>query len=187
MKTLFTIHAGEFLVGEHFETVFKKNVNVWIPAKDTGIDLLVTDKTNKKTVSLQVKFSRDYPHSHVDFERPPRASGWLPIKRRKLENSSADFWVLVLLAFDRKTTDFIILPRKKLLDRLNSIHGHESKVIHCYLWATSAKTASKRMCWETRGLKHADEVLISKDEYKDADRDFTGYLNNWEPIHRLLK
>jgi hypothetical protein len=182
MKTLFTIHAGEFLVGERIEILFKKSVNVWVPAKDTGIDLLVTDKANKKTLSLQVKFSRDYPHNHVDFKKPPHASGWLKIKREKLVNSAADYWVLVLLAFDRKATDFVIITPKELLDRLNSIHDSKSEEIQSYLWISAER------CWETRGLKHEDEVLISRDEYsKNADRDFGRYLNNWEPIVNLLK
>jgi hypothetical protein len=38
MKSLFTIHAGEFLVSEAIERKFPK-VNVWVPAKDTGVDL----------------------------------------------------------------------------------------------------------------------------------------------------
>jgi predicted helicase len=59
LKQLFTIHAGEFLVANEIEHKFRR-ANVWIPAKDTGIDLLVSNSDNTKTVSLQVKFSRDY-------------------------------------------------------------------------------------------------------------------------------
>ena len=55
MKPIFTIHAGEYLVASYIEQKFKR-FNVWIPSKDTGIDLLITDSNNKKTVSLQVKF-----------------------------------------------------------------------------------------------------------------------------------
>ena len=33
MRPLFTIHAGEFVVGEHIEQQFPKFV--WIPSKDT--------------------------------------------------------------------------------------------------------------------------------------------------------
>src|SRR6266581_2772997 len=59
MKPIFSIHAGEYLVGTHIEENYK-NLNVWLPTKDTGIDLLVTDQTNSKNVSLQVKFSKDF-------------------------------------------------------------------------------------------------------------------------------
>jgi predicted helicase len=76
VKTLFTIHAGEYLVGEHLERKYKR-VNLWLPSKDTGIDLLVTDSENEKSVSLQVKFSRDYlsTHMHTKFRHDLRACG----------------------------------------------------------------------------------------------------------------
>jgi len=55
---MFTIHAGEYLIGSYIEENFK-NYNVWVPSKDTGIDLLVTNSKNNKAVSLQVKYSKD--------------------------------------------------------------------------------------------------------------------------------
>src|SRR5713101_6816222 len=45
MKPLFTIHGGEYLVGSYIEQHFKR-VNVWIPSRDKGADLLVTDRHN---------------------------------------------------------------------------------------------------------------------------------------------
>ena len=59
MKPLFTIHAGEYLVGSYIEKKYS-NWHLWVPSKDTGIDLLVTNKNNSKTSSIQVKFSKDY-------------------------------------------------------------------------------------------------------------------------------
>jgi hypothetical protein len=59
MKPLFTIHAGEYLVGEYIERHFKQ-VNVWLPARDTGIDLLISDLLNRRVVSIQVKYSKDF-------------------------------------------------------------------------------------------------------------------------------
>ncbi len=41
MKPIFTIHAGEFLVGSYIEQNFK-NWNLWVPSGDTGIDILVS-------------------------------------------------------------------------------------------------------------------------------------------------
>ena len=59
MRPIFTMHAGEYLFGSYLENEFK-GFNIWIPSRDTGIDLLVTDSKNRKTVSLQVKFSKDF-------------------------------------------------------------------------------------------------------------------------------
>ena len=58
MRPMFTVHAGEFLVGQYIEGKLKKNV--WMPTKDVGVDLLVTNAANTRAVTLQVKFSRDF-------------------------------------------------------------------------------------------------------------------------------
>ena len=77
MKPLFTIHAGEFVVGDFVERHFPR-VNVWVPTRDTGIDLLVTDSRSDRKVSIQVKFSRDFLATHMPavFQKPLRACGW---------------------------------------------------------------------------------------------------------------
>ena len=58
MRPLFTIHGGEYLTGLYIQQKLK--LNVWIPAKDTGIDLLVTDPKNRRSVSVQVKYGKDF-------------------------------------------------------------------------------------------------------------------------------
>jgi hypothetical protein len=58
MRPMFTVHAGEFLVGQYIEGKLMKNV--WMPTKDVGVDLLVTNAANTRAVTLQVKFSRDF-------------------------------------------------------------------------------------------------------------------------------
>lgn len=59
MRPIFTIHAGEYLVATEIERAFP-HLQIWIPSKDTGVDLLVTDREQTKVASLQVKFSKDY-------------------------------------------------------------------------------------------------------------------------------
>ena len=59
MKPVYTIHAGEYFVGSHIEKIRSK-WHVWFPSKDTGIDLLISNANNSKTVSIQVKSSKDY-------------------------------------------------------------------------------------------------------------------------------
>ena len=58
MRPIFTIHAGEYLVATEIERAFPK-LQIWIPSRDTGVDLLVTDRLQTKVASLQVKFSKD--------------------------------------------------------------------------------------------------------------------------------
>jgi len=102
MKPLFTIHAGEYLVGAHIERTFP-HWNVWLPSKDTGVDLLVTDARNRKAVSLQVKFSKDYGFSDsLLLQSRLIAGGWWSLDAHKIQKSNADFWVFVLPSFVEK-------------------------------------------------------------------------------------
>jgi hypothetical protein len=184
MKPLFTVHAGEFLVGCEIERKFP-NVNVWVPAKDIGVDLLVTNKENKKSISLQVKFSRDYPATHKEL----RASGWWTPTRQKIETSPAEYWIFVLVGLtdrstDARSTDFIIIKPDELLKRLDAVHGQNGKKpekFQSYLLVTK-----KRRCWETRGLNNSEKLQIAEEKFKCDARDFTTYLNNWKPITDAL-
>ncbi len=180
MKSLFTIHAGEFLVGDYIEREFRR-VNLWLPSQDTGIDLLVTDSKNEKTVSLQVKFSRDYLATHMTaiFQKPLRAFGWWSLNQQKIANSKADYWVFVLPSFERRSTDFVVIKPSELLARLEEIHG-KVKTIQSYLWVTE-----KNLCWETRGLKRQEQLSLAQGQYKNDVRDFSKYLNDWSPVQTL--
>jgi|SRR6516164_4059467 len=182
MKPLFTLHAGEFLVDTEIETNFRR-VNVWIPAKDTGIDLLVTNKNNTETVSLQVKFSRDYNDAYVRnvaLRDGVRVGGWWTPTQKQIENSRADYWVFVLYGLtNQRTKDFIIVKPSDLLKRLRAIHGSRQK-FHSYFWVTE-----EGRCWETRGLRNEHKLAVARNEYQNDDRDFTRYLNDWTPIAAL--
>lgn len=181
MKPLFTVHAGEFLVDCEIERKFRR-VNVWIPAKDSGIDLLISNYDNTKTVSLQVKFSRDYLVTNMKdiFLKNLRACGWWTPTRQQIEKSTAQYWVFVLVGFANRSRDFIIIRPVDLLKRLNVIHGNSAQKFQSYLWVTQ-----KRKCYETRGLKRPDQLLIAESKFEDDARDFTAYLNNWAPVEAL--
>jgi len=183
MTPLFTIHAGEYRVGEHIERTYPQ-WNVWVPSKDTGIDLLVTDAKNRKTVSLQVKFSKDFNATDgTQLEKEHvLAGGWWKHNPRKILKSNADLWVFVLPSLVEKETSFIILPPTELLRRLKAIHGSGNKLIHSYLRVTR-----KKRCWETRGLSKADRELVALDRYFNTHRDFTLFLNAWIQIEEKLK
>ena len=183
MKPLFTIHAGEFLVDCEIERKFRRT-NVWIPTKDTGIDLLVSNSDNTKTVSLQVKFSRDYlvtpTTKDAAFLTELRACGWWTPTRQQIKKSRAQYWIFVLVGFANRSTDFIIIKPADLLKRLNLIHGATAKKFQSYLWVTQ-----QGRCYETRGLNRSEQLLIAKNNFEDAARDFSEYLNNWTPIEAL--
>ena len=180
MRPLFTIHAGEFVVGDYIERTFQR-VNLWVPSRDIGTDLLVADSKNKKAVSLQVKFSRDFLTTHMPtiFQKPLRVYGWWTLNQEKLANSEADYWVLVLVGVERRSTDFVIIKPSVLLTRLNAIHK-KARNIQTYMSVTE-----KDRCWETRGLKRQDRLAIAAAGYRNKERDLTKYLNNWAPVKAL--
>lgn len=175
MKPLFTVHAGEYLVGSFIEQKFK-DAEVWVPTRDTGIDLLVTRK--KRQVSIQVKYSHDYPIKHVDstLQHNFIASGWWVLSLKKIRVSRADIWCFILVSFDRKKTQYILIPPKVLYSRLTKIHGKDDRV-HIYFTVTK-----KGKCWETRGLNKVDWIPIVNNAYKNPVRDFTEYLNCWDRL-----
>jgi hypothetical protein len=183
MKPLFTVHAGEYLVGDYIERTYPKWC-VWVPSNDTGTDLLVTAKGNRKAVSIQVKYSKDFNPSHASPLLQGRllAGGWWTHDPKMIERSSADFWIFVLPSFVEKQVSFIILPPQLLLRRLRAIHSQRSRRIHSYLRVTKTKR-----CWEARGLGTTDQDLVALDRFSDSDRDFTQFLNAWKQLERKLR
>lgn len=179
MNPLFTIHGGEYLVGEAIERLKIKGppLRVWVPSKDTGIDLLVTSHDCKKTLSLQVKFSRTY-NCAVGTD----AVGWWQIKQDALAKSMADYWVLVLPKYDKKKifsdNFYFALSPKDLSKRLESIHGepptNKKGVILPY---EMYLTVCGRKVTETRSLSKMGTT---------KDRDFSQYLNNLKEILKPL-
>lgn len=183
MRPLFTIHAGEFLVGEFLEKNFPK-LNVWIPSKDTGIDLLVTNSTNTNSISLQVKLSRDYRshQSNDPFESTLTAGGWFTLKHDKIANSKADFWVFILVSHDKKIkpTHIVIRP-KDLLTRLVAIHGKAARY-NFYAWVKGTNLAL-----DGRGLSKSEKQQLLNGTFELGARNFSQFLECWNPIKELSR
>jgi len=182
MKPLFTIHAGEYLVGSYIEKNFKK-YNVWVPSKDTGIDLLVTNSKNDKTISLQVKYSKDYTTTHMKsgHHNGFRSWGWWTLNRAKIKTSKADLWVFVMQSFAHKSIECVVIPPKELLSILEKIHSPRKKLYQTYMWVRNDET-----CWETRGLNKTEKCILADNDCENRDRDLTKYLNNWKLMKKKL-
>lgn len=163
------------MVGEYLEKNFR-HLNIWIPTKDTGIDLLVSGANNKSIASIQVKMSRDYrpPEASSSFEKMLIAAGWSVLNHKKLETSSADVWCFVLVNIDRRAKPiFLNIPPNVLLQKLVKIHGLR-KQYHFYPWVT--KTGK---CIQGRGLLKADKARFAEGELELGERDLSLHLNNW--------
>jgi hypothetical protein len=182
MRPLFTVHAGEQLVGQYIEQSFKGK-NVWVPTKDLGVDLLVTNLTDKKMVTLQVKFSKDFlPIMKLEAPviRKLRSCTWFTLEGSKLANSVADRWVFVLLGFEKRTYDYIVISPNELLTRLRTLHPNPSRRYQVYVWVTQQARA-----WLTRDLRKEDQQQIADNSFVHPIRDLTEYLNDWRAISDL--
>ncbi|GBD98662.1 hypothetical protein BMS3Abin07_00688 [bacterium BMS3Abin07] len=188
MKPLFTIHAGEYLVGSYIENQFK-NTHIWIPSKDIGIDLLSSDLLNKKFVSLQIKFSKDYiethpPYRHDIFQERLLSCSWFKLSRNNIEKTKADLWIFIICGSNERNMmnmQYLIIEPKPLLRKLIKIYG-DLNTYWIYFWITK-----NGKCWDTRGLNKNEQILVANDTFKDKSRDFTSFLNNWYKIEELNK
>jgi hypothetical protein len=181
MRPIFTVHAGEFLVGQHIESNFR-DAQVWVPTKDIGVDLLVTNQANTNATGLQVKFSRDFlPTMKLEPSTLAalKSCTWFSLDREKIAKSVANVWVLVLLGFEKKTYDYLIVRPSDLLHRLNGLHGH-SKRYQVYVWVTKNGRA-----WLTRGLEKRDQQRIAQGAFDDEQREISNQLNMWSEIEAL--
>lgn len=179
MKPLFTVHAGEYLVASYLEKRFK-GFRVWLPSKDTGVDLLVTNPETSRMVGLQVKFSKDFlslmPHVN---QKELTACGWWTLNKDKIAESQADFWVFVLYSFDNRNAQYVIIRPKTLLKVLKGIHGNNESY-NIYLWVTT-----KGKCWETRDIGRSAENKITMHKYHNPKRDLSRFLS-WDGITKKL-
>ncbi|ODT02995.1 MAG: hypothetical protein ABS52_11180 [Gemmatimonadetes bacterium SCN 70-22] len=130
MRPIFTLHAGEYLVGSYLEQHYP-DLAIWLPGKDTEVGLLVTDRAARRTLSLQVKFSKDFLVTHMPpgFRSKLRACGWWTFNREELLAWPADYCVLVLQGFNAQSTDFVLFGPADLLKRLNAVRGTKAKFI----------------------------------------------------------
>ena len=180
MRPIFTVHAGEYLAACHIEAKFK-NLRVWIPSKDDGIDLLITNKKRSKSLALQVKFSKDFLATNASpmLQSCLKAFGWWTLDAKKIESSAADYWVFVLPSFKKNENSYVIIPPSELLRKYRKIHGQDRR-IQSYLWITP-----QNKCWETRGLAAADKTKAAEGTFLDPDRDFSAYLNDWSELEKM--
>ena len=178
MRPIFTIHAGEYLVADYLERHFDtpKELRVWVPSKDNGIDLLVTSGDCRRSVSLQVKFSKNFGANEYC-----ESTGWWNFNAEKLRNSPADWWILCLprsvICKGSEDCHYIIVNPKELAARLRRLYG-STHTYKFYLWIKDRTAVATR---KTR--KKQQEKLL---KHPFGDRDFSAKLNDWPSVLATL-
>ncbi len=126
--------------------------------------LMLQAQTNSKTVSLQVKFSKDFLGSLGNslseaVATKVKSGGWWTFKQEKIKNSRADLWVLVLYRFARRDYDLLVIEPTELLRRYDQLN--RTGIIQTYVWVTASGK-----CWETRGLNKQQQVELAVERYR---------------------
>jgi hypothetical protein len=183
MKPIFTIHGGEYLFANEFKRRFP-SLKLWLPVDDEGIDFLITDDKNTRPLGMQIKYSRDYNPLQVNnnIRTNLKTLGWFHLNRSKLQNSKANYWVLINYEGFTKTMDFFFIKPKVLLNIYNKL-GRKGKIIDSYLWVMNNINKS----YETRGLSKAAQSLILTGQNNNKYRDFTTFLDKWDIIKKHFK
>ena len=176
MKPIFTIHEGEFLVGDHLNRRFGHRFEVWVPTKDSGVDLLVTRKRRAGApVRIQVKFSRGFS-IREEMARHLIATSWYTLEPKKIKESKADLWVFVILTL-RHEEHFVVVPTRELRKRIPRGSG---KMWNLYLWVFD-----DRSCYQVRGLAKEELLDVHHRGVHDRHRDFSRWLENWKLLDTL--
>jgi hypothetical protein len=171
-------HFAEDIVKDEIHKVFKNRFNVYIPTKDNGIDILLTDKENKKNVTIQVKWSKNH---HPDYENQNDCFGWFTFKKNKLEKSIADFWVIVVPQSFTKKFKFVVVKPSELISMYKKFNIYDD-VVNSYLDISGNKV------FESRGLSKIERKdQINSKNNTNNPREFVDVLNNWARIEELMK
>lgn len=179
MKPIFTIHEGEFLIGDHINRHLGRKYDVWVPTKDSGIDLLVTRKDRRgKAVGLQAKFSRSFDIPS-ELARHVLATSWFVLEPAKIRKSEADVWVFAIMTL-RHEQHFVVVPKHELQRRIPV--GNPGKRWTLYLWVYGDGS-----CYQVRGLGFEDRVRAVHRGVRDRRRDFTPWLENWKLLDKLSR
>ncbi|WP_341228323.1 hypothetical protein [uncultured Arcticibacterium sp.] len=179
MKPLFTIHGGEFLFGNEVEKRFP-NLSIWIPSKDSGIDFLLTNQEVTKSLTIQVKYSRDFNWSHGNdvIQSYVKTTAWYNLKREKIVDSKADYWVFVNYDGLTHSADYIFVKPKELISIFDKFKTNSSNIVMYLAVFKSNK------CYETRGLKKSELKGLLEGKLDNTIRDFSPFLENWEILNK---
>jgi hypothetical protein len=178
MKPLFTIHEGEFLVGDYINRRLGHKYDIWVPTKDSGVDLLVTRKRLRgKAVGLQVKFSRGFGIGE-EMARHLIATSWYTLDPSKIRKSQADLWVFVILTLKHEE-HFVVIPTRELRKR---IPRGGSKIWHLYLAVFDDES-----CYEVRNLSKEEKLDLHHRGVRDRRRDFSEWLEHWDLLDKFTR
>src|SRR5699024_3210082 len=116
----------------------------------------------------------------TEFEKKLLCNGWLTLNHKKLQDSTADYWVLVVVSPEHiNSPQFIVIPPAQLLHKLESTYGVQ-KSYAVYPWIMKTDIALNG-----RGLRKNQKLQLARGNLKLGDRDLTKYLADWSCLAKL--
>ena len=175
VRNLWSLEPGECIVAEEILDELK-DVEVFFPVHDVGIDLLVVK--GRKHVGVQVKESRYYigrtwRSGHVGHS-------WQQLKRMKFERGKGrvDFYVFLTylpIQAEHKISSFgykfLIVPSSELEKRM-AVKDAGKSSIYSFCFHFQDKNV-----WDERVTTTLDNPLT----------DYTQFLNAWDLIGKALE
>ncbi len=176
MKPLFTVHEGGFLVGDYINRRLGHRFDVWVPTKDSGVDLLVMRKRPRgASAGPQVKFSRG-SSIHEEMPRHFIATSWHTPEPKKIRTSRAHRWVFLILTLTPEEP-FVVIPTRELRKRIPRGGG---RMWNLYLWVFDGG-----LCYQVRDLGKDENLDLHHRGVRDRHRDYSQRLESWKHLDRL--
>ena len=148
--------------------------------REVALPLCVLHPGRTKTLHSE---SVAHPRTRQFRDLPGVAPNWfgeeVAGRRRSWRSQKRIIGLFVLVGFERRSTDSVVIKPSELLSRLNAIHK-KAKIIQSYLWV-----AERNRCWESRGLKRQEQVAVAEARCANNERDLTTYLSSWAPVQAL--
>jgi hypothetical protein len=184
MKPLIWLNGGEYLVGERIEKLFPA-CDVWVPVKDTGTDLLVSSKSDRrKTAGVQVKYTKDFlpAAKQPALQNGLLARGWFNLPATKsIKTNNADVWVLALYSWELRRPKCLVLTPAELARRLKDL-GLDGKLQLCI-------TKDGKHCFVENGIPQAGLIKAASGDFQpllNGKNDFSAYLDKWTELDAFI-
>ena len=113
------------------------------------------------------------------------AGGWLTLRHEKILQSTAAFWVIVLVSHERKRNPFfLVVPPAELLRSLMADKG-EASSYHFYPWILKQQPGGRPIALNGRGLDRHARAKLASGQVEPGARDLTSFLDAWAPLNAL--
>lgn len=130
-KNFWSVNTDEAVVAGHLRYFLPKNIEVFMPlnAQMKGVDLLVYNLKNRKSLTIQVKGSRAYePQKSEKKNYGVGSATWFMFKREVIDRSTADYFIFLHYVIEEDASSgkrriaphFVTIPTSSLKKKMKA-------------------------------------------------------------------